>query len=262
MSLDFVQLAWLAPALAAVAFVYGSVGLGGGSSYVALLALTTLDHRVAPIVALGLNTLVAASGTWHFARAGHLDRRLLAWLAAASLPTTFFASRIPLTRETYQLVLGCLLLVAAALLASANPRPTLASSHEHRPARRTTATLLVALGAALGVTAGITGIGGGIYLIPILVGSGMADAKRAAAIAAPFILLNSLAGLAGRADHVHLVPWETTLVLAACATAAGLVGAHRGARLFTLATVQRLAAALVGVVGLRLVVGRLLSAAD
>lgn len=243
-------LAVLAAAFAVIAFVYGSVGLGGGSAYVAVLALVGIDHTVAPVIALSLNLVVAGGGLLHFSHGGHFRARLILPLVLTSVPAAFLAARIPLDRTAFQLLLGLALLVAGMRMIAAR----WISRQGGRQRRTTPVWLLLLLGSVLGVLAGLTGIGGGVYLAPVLILGCLATPKETAAACATFIICNSLAGLAGRVAIGVSIPWAVLFPLGITVFLGGQLGALAGVRRLGPATVQALFGAIVLMVSLRLLV--------
>ena len=227
------------PVLAAgfffIALIYSSVGLGGGSSYTALLTLFGASHRVVPGVSLTLNVLVASTSALAYLRAGHVRPRVILPFVITSIPAAYLGGRIPLAERPFLILLaGSLVLIAALLLTWKPPETRRALP---RPAR--IATSLV-IGAVLGLLSGLVGIGGGIFLIPLILLLGLADAKEAAATGAVFIVLNSLAGLAA---HLERLPALSTIAPLLIAVFAGAVlGGHLGARRYSRRAVQRVLA--------------------
>jgi uncharacterized membrane protein YfcA len=240
--------ALLVAAIAVIAFVYGSVGLGGASSYVAVMALAGFDHREIPLVALGLNLIVASAALLQFTRGGHLRMRTLAPLVVASAPAAYFTAGIPLDRATFQLVLGALLVIAGLRMVTA---PWIRPREDRREAGW---PVYAAIGAVLGAAAGLTGIGGGVYLAPLLLLTGLATPKEAAAVCSVVVLANSTAGIAGRISSGVAMPWSLFLPLAACVLVAGPLGAWTGARRWRPEVVQAVFGALVLAVAVRLLV--------
>ncbi len=182
------------PALVAAFFVtavlYASVGFGGGSTYTALLALSGIDYRVLPLLALACNIVVVTGGTVRFARAG-----LVPWKGALSLtvlaaPAAFVGGLLPIAERQFLMLLGLSLMVAGALLfmppAQEDTGPTRLSR------------LIPVAAVPLGLLAGMVGIGGGIFLAPLLHLTRWNAARQIAATASLFILVNSIAGLLGQ----------------------------------------------------------------
>ncbi len=245
------EILWiLAPVFAVIAFVYGSVGLGGGSAYVAMMALLGLDHTQIPMVALGLNLVVASGGFVQFARGGHFQVRSFFILATASAPAAYLAAQVPIGRTGFQLLLGILLLVAGLRMAFSR---WLQSGEI--TTRRPSWWMLLGFGGVLGAAAGLTGIGGGVYLAPLLLLTRSARPKTAAALASGMVLVNSVSGLAGRVVVGTVMPWAVFLPLALVVLIAGQAGAYGGAHRFKPATVQATFGILVVLVSVRLLTG-------
>jgi uncharacterized membrane protein YfcA len=215
----------LALAFLATALLYSAAGFGGGSTYTALLVLGGVDYRAVPIVSLLCNILVVSLGTWRFARAGHLDWRRMWPLGVTSVPAAWLGGRLMIGESLFVGLLGATLL-AAGLLMLWQPSwqrdgPPVAAGRWAEPLA----------GAVLGLAAGVVGIGGGIFLAPLLYMLRWGPPKRIAAACAAFILVNSIAGLAGQASKglgtVGAVIGEHWLLFPAVALG-GLVGATLG----------------------------------
>ncbi len=182
---------WLAIAFFATALLYASVGFGGGSTYSALLALAGLDYRVLPLVSLACNIVVVAGSTIRFSRAGILPWRRALVLTGLAAPAALLGGLTPIGERNFLLLLGASLVLTGLTLLI----PVAKSSEEHA----TKAARFAPLAAPpLGYLAGLVGIGGGIFLAPLLHLVRWAEAKSIAATAALFILVNSLFGLAGQ----------------------------------------------------------------
>lgn len=190
----------LSLAIAAAAALYSSVGHGGASAYIALMALSGLAPEEVRPTALVLNILVAGIGAVRYLRAGRFDWRVFWPFALTAIPAAFFAGRIDIPAEIYRPLL------AAALAAAALRYLVWPQIDAIKPSRSPSRPVALGAGAALGALAGLTGIGGGVYLSPLLVFAGWADPQRATGIAACFIVVNSLAGLAGRSSSLAELP--------------------------------------------------------
>ena len=190
----------LSVAIGAAAALYSSVGHGGASAYIALMALAGLAPEEVRPAALVLNILVAGLGAVRYVRAGRFEWGVFWPFALTAIPAAFLAGRIDVPEHIYRPLLA-FALGAAALRYLVWPQIDAVKS-----ARAPRKLIALPAGGALGALAGLTGIGGGVYLSPLLVYAGWADAQRATGIAACFIVVNSLAGLAGRASSLSALP--------------------------------------------------------
>ncbi len=181
----------LAALFAVTALLYASVGFAGGSTYNALLVLAGTDPQVFPIVALTCNLIVAVGGTIGFARAGLIDRRRTWPLLALSVPAAWLGGIIPISKALFILLLGLSLLAAGVLLLVQR------APQDADAAPRARAVGLLASG-PIGLLSGLVGIGGGIFLAPVLHLVRWDNARRVAATASVFILANSIGGLIGQ----------------------------------------------------------------
>ncbi len=201
----------LALAIAAAAALYSSVGHGGASGYIALMALAGLGPEEVRPAALVLNIVVAGLGAYRYLRAGRFDWNVFWPFAVTAIPAAFLAGRIDVPESLYRPLL------AAALAAAALRYLVWPQIDAIKPSAAPSKLIALPVGIALGGLAGLTGIGGGVYLSPLLVFAGWSDPQRATGIAACFIVVNSVAGLAGRASSMALLPtYLPWLVLAAC----------------------------------------------
>jgi len=187
----------LAILFAATAALYASVGFGGGSTYIALLALAALDYRLLPIIALLCNIIVVTGGTIRFQMRGLIDWSRIWPILILSVPAAWLGGRMEIEKDGFLLLLG-LSLAAAGILLIVEPfiKPAAAAPRK----RQWTAHPLFApaIGTGIGFLSGMVGIGGGIFLAPILLLTRWADSRRIAATASLFILVNSIAGLGGQ----------------------------------------------------------------
>lgn len=218
--LSAIQAVLLLAAIAAVAFLYSSVGHGGATGYLAAAALLGLSPTVARPGALWLNCFVAGIAFWRFQRGGFFDWKAFLPLAVASVPCAWLGSQMHLEGRAYALVLGGALAAAGWFLGWGR--------REHAEAAACPVALPVALlaGGGLGFLAGLTGIGGGVFLTPLLIFLNWTPAKVAGGISALFIVVNSVAGLAGLGGKALV--WQPVFV---GAIALGVVGALAGTHL-------------------------------
>ena len=222
------------------AVLYSSVGHGGASAYLAVMALFGIPPAVMKPAALVMNLGVAGAGTVRFASASLVPWRLLLPLCAGSVPAAYFGGLIALPTRAHRILLGAVLLVAAVRLAmrfrseALRPRPPMIA--------------LVAIGVVFGFVAGLTGVGGGIFLSPLLILAQWEETRKTAGASAFFILVNSAAGLAGHLAGGGSIP-AAAAPLTAVALAGGLLGSWLGARRLVPVTLRRILAAVLVVAG-------------
>jgi uncharacterized protein len=205
----------LAAAFFAAALLYASVGHAGASAYLAAMALVGMAPETMRPTALVLNLFVATLVVVRFGRAGHLPLRQLLPLVVGSVPAAFLGGTIDLPGELYRS------LVAVALLAGAWRLATAGTAHDESAHPGVPVVGGVAAGAAIGLLAGLTGTGGGIFLTPLLVLAGWTATRDAAGLSGAFILANSLAGMAGLATADLRLPPELPLWIGAVVAGGG-----------------------------------------
>jgi uncharacterized membrane protein YfcA len=212
--MDVTSVAAIALLMAAAAALYSSVGHGGASAYLAIMALFSVAPATMRPTALALNLVVAGVAAISFARKGQTNLRLLAAFAVTAVPAAFIGGLVQLPAELYRPLLGLVLIAAAVRLFW---QPERLAAREIKPPPLATS---LPAGAALGLLAGLTGTGGGIFLSPLIILFGWEEPRRAAGVAAAFIFLNSAAGLAGNAAGVEALPSELPIFVAAVAAGA------------------------------------------
>lgn len=185
---------WLPIGFFAAALLYASVGFGGGSTYNALLSLAGFDYRLLPIVSLCCNIIVVAGSSMRFARARVTPWKNALILSLIAAPMAFLGGKTPIREATFLTLLALSLIAAGLALLLPRASEDAAPVQPHRSAR------WVPLAAVpLGYLAGLTGIGGGIFLAPLLHFTRWANARAIAATTSLFILINSVSGLYGQA---------------------------------------------------------------
>ncbi|HEX8736175.1 MAG TPA: sulfite exporter TauE/SafE family protein [Pyrinomonadaceae bacterium] len=228
-----------------VAVLYSSVGHAGASGYLAVMALLSVAPNVSRPTALVLNIFVAAIAAFQFTRAGFFDWRIFLSFAAASVPFAFVGGMIVLPTSVHKILLGAVLLIAAARLAwswTAEERQIVAPS----------VWLALILGALMGLLSGLTGVGGGIFLTPVLLLTGWTETKKAAGISAMFILVNSISGLLGNYAQISNLPSSVWAWIAA-AIAGGFIGSTLGSQKFNSTTLRRVLSVVLVIAGLKLI---------
>jgi uncharacterized membrane protein YfcA len=204
-----------------IASLYASVGLGGGSGYLALMGLFNINPTLMRPTALALNILVTTIGTYKYARAGYFSWQLFLPFAITSIPFAFLGGRLNLNGDLYKGIVGILLLYAATRL--------FITAQKAEEKKISSPPLWAALfsGALIGFISGITGVGGAIFLSPLILLMGWATPKETAGIAALFVLVNSISGLTGYWSNSFSLPpqiiyWGIAVVIG------GWLGAEYG----------------------------------
>jgi uncharacterized membrane protein YfcA len=239
----------LAALIFVAALLYSSVGHAGASGYLAAMALFNLAPDTMKPTALVLNLFVATVGTIRFARAGCFDWRVFWPFAVMSVPFAYLGGTRNLPDQVYRIILGGVLLFAAWRLAF--------KQTGHAPAEQRPIPLPPALtfGALIGLLSGLTGVGGGIFLSPLLLLFGWADVRKTAGVSVAFILVNSISGLLGHWASVKSIPHEIVW-WAPPALLGGLIGSELGSRRLTPMMMRRMLAAVLVVAGLKMLLGR------
>jgi uncharacterized membrane protein YfcA len=230
----------------AAAFLYSSVGHAGASGYIAVMALFGVAPAVMKPTALVLNLIVATIGTIQFARAGHFSWRLTLPFVFGSAPFAYLGGLQDPNAVYYKPLVG-LVLLFTAYRSLAAPLP--GEHAEIRPPRWWAA---VPIGMGLGLLAGLTGTGGGIFLSPLILFMGWAGVKPTAGASVVFILVNSAAGFLGQQSYRPELPAEVP-IWALAALLGGLVGSYLGARRFGTKALRWLLGVVLLVAGLKLV---------
>jgi uncharacterized protein len=230
-----------------IAFVYASVGFGGGSSYLAILALYAFPFKEIRLIALICNIVVVTGGTILFVRNNHLNWKKVIPLVLVSIPMAFLGARLKIEQHTFYVMLGCSLIAAAALM-WVKKRTTYESIAPDMEQKSYTKNGL--LGGSIGFLSGMLGIGGGIFLSPILNLTKWDTAKRIAATASFFILVNSLAGIAGQLSQLPpAIDYSRILLLGIAVLAGGQLGSRVAIVKFNPLLIRRITAALIFVAG-------------
>lgn len=227
-----------------IAFLYSSVGHAGASGYIAIMSIFGMAPTLIKPTALILNIFVASIGAWQFWRKGFLSWRLFGSLAALSIPMSFLGGYLNLPTAVFKIVLGITLLFSALRFLI-------------KPTEETTTTepklaIALSVGGGIGLLAGLTGTGGGIFLTPLLLLKRWASTKTTAAVSALFILVNSISGLLGNLSATRQVPSFAAILLGA-AIIGGSLGSYLGSHKLSHTVIQRILSLVLIIAGLKLI---------
>jgi uncharacterized membrane protein YfcA len=242
------EVAALTLLILAAAALYSSVGHAGASGYLAAMAILGVAPTVMKPTALVLNILVAIIASVRFHRAGYFSWSTFWPFAVGSIPLAFVGGALQLPGAVYKYIVGITLLLAAVQLARSTLRQPAPLAGAHSPPPLLPA---VALGGLIGLLSGLVGVGGGIFLSPLLLFKHWADVRTTSAVSAVFILVNSLSGLTGNLASVRFLP-DSIPLWAGAAAIGGLLGSELGSRRLATTTLRRLLSLVLVIAGLKL----------
>lgn len=238
----------IAPLIFLAALLFSSVGHGGASAYLAVFALASMAPAEMRPAALCLNVLVASIGLYKFYKVRAFDWALFWPIALTSVPAAFIGGLVTLPNQTYKIVVGlCLIYAAFTIFTHANKQDDIQVKAVAKP-------ILFGLGAGLGFLSGLTGVGGGIFLSPILLYFSWAKTKVISGVAAAFILVNSISGLIGVLTKAPILP-AGLIYWAIAAVLGGLIGAEYGSKKLANPTIRKLLALVLVFAGTKMVLG-------
>lgn len=242
--------------VAFVAMLYAAVGHGGATGYIALLSLFGLQHEEIATTALILNTAVASISLTNYYRAGRFNIKQALPYLILSIPLAYLGARLPVDKHTFAYILGTMLALAAlrfAVLPHTNVKgqSKKEASADDETIQPPSIILAAGAGGILGLLSGIVGIGGGVFLSPLIIFKHWATTKQTSAISALFIVVNSISGLIGRfsdgkGEMIHLLPFLIVAVPAA------IFGSTYGASKLTSRKLQRLLAIVLALAAFKL----------
>ncbi len=227
------------------AILYTSVGHAGASVYIAILTLFGISTPVIKPTALVLNVCIATYTSWRFIKKGYFDLKVLMPIAIGAIPFAFLGGYINAPSHVYKAIVGIILIFSAiSLLSKRSERIDL---NVHQPKF----LLAMASGAAIGFLAGLTGTGGGIFLSPLILFLGWSSTRKTSGIAAVFILLNSMFGLAGNYASVQNLPPQLPLFVAATMIGA-VIGTTLGIKFYSASAIKKALSIVLLIAGLKL----------
>lgn len=242
--MNYEQIAFLSILIFLVATLYAAVGHGGASGYLAVLALFSLSPEVMKPVGLVLNILVSLIATTRYYQASFFSWSVFLPITAAAIPFAFLGGSLSVSGHLYKIVAGVILLFATY--------PLFMHKEEiEKPSKQMPIVLASLSGAGIGFLSGLTGIGGGIFLSPLLLFTGWATSKDTSGISAAFILVNSISALLGHVSSVQMLP-SFIPYLAITAVLGGFLGSKIGSQKVNNEMIRRLLAVVLVISGLKL----------
>ena len=223
-------MALLAILFLVTAILYSSVGFGGGSTYLALLLIWGIPYFIFPVIALSCNIIVVSGNCFNYIRAGNLNLKLLIPYLIGSIPLTYIGGSLPIEKKLFEILLFLVLAMAGTLLLfnfkSYNDRE---GSYQKIPV-----PISIVIGGIIGFTSGVVGIGGGIFLSPILFLIRAGKTKHIVTTASLFILINSASGLIGQlTKNTLLVEVQNYWYLLVVVLVGGLIGNYLNLKIFS-----------------------------
>lgn len=231
-----------------VSIVYSSIGFGGGSSYLAILALTTITFTQIRTTSLLCNLFVVSGNVLYYYRLNQLDLKKTIPIVSLSIPFAFLGGYLKINETIFFILLGTLLILASIMMWYSKKNKT-----DYSKNNRIKNSFI---GGIIGFFSGIVGIGGGIFLAPTLHLSNWDTTKKIASTSSLFILLNSLAGLLGQFYNPNFtINWTLTLILLLTVLIGGQIGRSISQKKLTSNQIKKITSLLIGYVGIKILVG-------
>jgi uncharacterized membrane protein YfcA len=232
-----------------IAVLYASVGFGGGSSYIAILLIAGFAIPDIRLTALICNIIVVSAACFNYIRAGLIPWKSVLPIVLLSVPFAFLGGMIELQSSIYKVV-ASLLLISASILMFIKIDPKGGKKALPR-------SVLSGIGGGIGFVSGAIGIGGGIFLSPILHLMRWQTAKVISATASFFILINSLAGIGGQMTNNISINWHSLRILGICVLFGGLLGNYLNLKVLDQQKVRLFTALLIGAIGIRILISQI-----
>ena len=231
------------------AILYSSVGFGGGSTYLALLLIWDIPYYIFPVIALLCNIIVVSGNSFNYVRAGNHNFKLLLPFLIGSVPLAFFGGTLKIEKEIFEILLFFVLSFAGVLLLINNKSYT----NENLIIRNLNYFISLFIGSVLGLISGIVGIGGGIFLSPVLFLLKAEKPKIIVTTASLFILINSVSGILGQLTKENiLTELSSYMPLFICVFIGGLLGNYLNLKIFTSRVLAIITSVLVIFVSIRM----------
>ncbi len=232
-----------------IAILYSSVGFGGGSSYLAILALTGLAFIQIRAIALLCNIVVVTGGTYIFAKNGHYNWKKVLPLVLLSVPMAFVGGYLKISQMFFFVLLGITLLVAALLMWFSKN----ISNFQLKNKKKKSTIKDASIGGTIGFISGMVGIGGGVFLAPVLHLTNWDTPKKIAATSSFFILVNSISGLIGQFQNPDFfIEPKITFILMFTVFIGGQIGSRLSANFISSFVLKRITAIIIAIVGIRI----------
>ncbi len=231
------------------AILYSSVGFGGGSTYLALLLIWDIPYFIFPIIALLCNIIVVSGNSFNYIRAGNHNFKLILPFLIGSVPLAFFGGTLKIEKDIFEILLFFVLSIAGILLLINN------KSYENKNLiiKKLNFFIALVIGSVLGLISGIVGIGGGIFLSPILFLLKAEKPKIIVTTASLFILVNSISGVFGQITKENIITEISNYIpLFICVFLGGLLGNYLNLKIFTSRVLAIITALLVVFVSIRM----------
>ena len=231
------------------AILYSSVGFGGGSTYLALLLIWDMPYYIFPVIALCCNIIVVSGNCFNYIKAGNLNLKLLLPYLIGSIPLSFIGGSLPIAKSFFEILLFFVLTLAGCLLLFKSK----SYDDKNETYRNIPNFISVIIGGFLGFTSGIVGIGGGIFLSPILFLIKAGKPKHVVTTASMFILINSISGISGQlTKSLVLTEIQNYWLLFLAVFIGGQIGNHLNLKIFPTRILALVTAGLVIFVAARM----------
>ncbi|MEN8124068.1 MAG: sulfite exporter TauE/SafE family protein [Bacteroidota bacterium] len=230
-----------------IAVLYSSVGFGGGSSYLAILALTGLAYIQIRAISLLCNIVVVTGGTFIFAKNGHYNWKKVLPLVFLSVPMAFVGGYLKISQVFFFVLLGITLIVAASLMWFSK------NLSNYQLKNKNSIVNDASIGGFIGFISGMVGIGGGVFLAPVLHLTNWDTPKKIAATSSFFILVNSVSGLIGQFQNPDFfIEPKITIILMVTVFIGGQIGSRLSANFISSFVLKRITAIIIAIVGIRI----------